>query len=87
MTATVAAVRYFLLVYSQRQGELLGEVEEFDASSMMDGVRRRFEIERLFRDDPTVEVVLLGAESPEALRTTHRRYFMTPDELIASVGY
>lgn len=74
-------VRYFLLAYDRPRGEILSETE-FD--TWQEGMTARFAAEKLYRDRPDVEVVLLGAESREALRKTHRRYFESIAEMISS---
>ncbi|HEV7890031.1 MAG TPA: hypothetical protein VGP08_05305 [Pyrinomonadaceae bacterium] len=71
----------FLIEYDRSRGEIV----TFEASS--DSERRaaeeaRLEIEvRLNRDEVDREVVILEAESEEALRRTHRRYFESLTEL------
>ncbi|MCC6385908.1 MAG: hypothetical protein IT302_00845 [Dehalococcoidia bacterium] len=70
---------YFVLVYSRNRGELLRAIEVFDDSHRMDALQRRFELEREY---PGEEVVVLGAESEEAIRETHGRYFYTEVQLL-----
>ena len=41
----------------------------------------RFEAERELRDEPDVEIVVLSADSWDALRRTHARYFERVQEL------
>ena len=38
-------------------------------------VEAYFDTEREFEDNPRIEVVLLGADSEEAIRVTHPNYF------------
>ncbi|GAA2659223.1 hypothetical protein [Paractinoplanes durhamensis] len=72
-------MRYFLLVFDRVRGALLAEQEYDDPDRALTA---RFDIERagawegtpLTRD---IEVVVLGAASPETLRSTHSRYFMS----------
>lgn len=74
-------MKYFLLAYDRPRGEILSESE---FGTWQEGMTARFMAERIYRDKPDVEIVLLGAESREALRKTHRRYFETIGEMIAS---
>ncbi len=77
-------MRYFLLIYDQRDGKVV-KTEEFPRSAAAAALERRFELEREYRADPAIEVVLLGAPSFEALLKTHARYFKTARELATPV--
>ena len=70
----------FLVVYNQRTRAV--RVTEFGEGDRALAVTRRVELVREHRDEPEVEVVLLGAKSIEALKETHGRYFRSLDELI-----
>ena len=74
-------MNYFLLIYNQRSGDL--EVEEF-AQAADAALDRRFELERENRDRPEVEVVVLSAQSLEALERTHARYFKNVRQLASA---
>jgi hypothetical protein len=63
---------HFLLVFDRREGRVLSK-QEFDVRSA--AMAGRFEAERLHRDNPDIEVVVLGAQSADALKQTHARYF------------
>jgi len=73
----------FVLVYDQRLGRLVAPIEEFTDTEA--GMARRYELERKHRDDPRIEVVMLGADSEAQIRRTHSRYFKTTAELIADL--
>lgn len=73
---------HFLIVYDRRAGRLLREEPYDDAN---DALKERFRVERLHRADRNLEVVVLSADSAEALRRTHARYFMTLGELAERV--
>jgi hypothetical protein len=63
---------------------------EFDDRSAALKARFRAEREGVWEGErlPTdVEIVVLGAESAEALRRTHGRYFFTVGELLRGVQY
>lgn len=73
----------FLLVFNRRTGER-PVFREFAQSS--DAIRARFELEREYRGEPDVEVVVLTARSEEEIRATHRRYFESVEDMAASAG-
>lgn len=75
----VMSVKFFLLVFDRSSGGLIGDIEEFDDPA--EAIRARFRYESEYRDSHDVEVVVLGAESREALENTHSRYFGNPREL------
>jgi hypothetical protein len=71
----------FLIEYDRARGEVI-KLETFLDSERSAADEARLEIEvRLNRDEVDREVVILEAESEEALRRTHRRYFETLSEL------
>ncbi|MGH2764695.1 MAG: hypothetical protein ACRDKA_02100 [Actinomycetota bacterium] len=79
-------MKYFLLVYDPRTGRL--DAKEFDEREREQALHARFERE-LAERGRGLEVVLLSAESLEALKHTHARYFATPTDLadrIATAG-
>ena len=63
-------------------------LEEFHNTAR--ALRAYSEREEQYRDNPRVEVVLLGAESIEAIKVTHSNYFEDTadalDNLLASFG-
>ena len=73
-------VHHYVLVYDQRLGRLIPPIEDFTDSAI--GMQRRFELERKYREDARIEVVMLSAESEEQIRSTHSRYFKTTAELL-----
>ncbi|WP_030440158.1 hypothetical protein [Actinoplanes subtropicus] len=76
-------MRYFLLVFDPAPGDLIAQVEFPDAASARKA-RVRVERERAWDGRSLgneVEVVVRWAESAEALRRTHGRYFMTAAEM------
>jgi spore cortex formation protein SpoVR/YcgB (stage V sporulation) len=66
-------VTHFLIVYDRNKGELVRQTH-FETSA--DAMQARFVAEREFRGRPEIEVVALVAESEDALRQTHARYFL-----------
>jgi hypothetical protein len=64
---------YFLAIYNRDSGTLIRALERYesDASAM----QARFAAEAEFSGQRNIEIVALSAESEEALRRTHGRYF------------
>ncbi len=78
-------MRYFLVVYDRARGELL-DVTEYSAADRHKALEARFRLEEAERDNAALEIVVLGAESRQALERTHGRYFKTPGELASAAG-
>jgi hypothetical protein len=74
----VIEMRNFLVVYNRREGQI---VRRRSFGEPQRALIARFEAEREFRDDPDIEVVVLGAESWDSLARTHARYFKGVREL------
>jgi hypothetical protein len=71
----------FLVEYDRARGEIV-TLGRFPDSERQIAEEARLEIEvGLNRDEVDREVVILEAESEEALRRTHRRYFENLTEL------
>ena len=75
-------MQYFLIVYNRRSGAVLQQ-RIFPARRRAEAMRARFKAEDKYRDDPDIEVVVLGAESAEHLRQTHARYFGAASDLVS----
>jgi hypothetical protein len=70
----------FVIVYRRSAQEIV-ELEQFqDDATAFDFLVDR---QRKYGVGPDLEIVLLGAESEEALRRTHARYFSDVGELAA----
>jgi hypothetical protein len=74
-------MRFYVLTYDQERGRIL-DIENYGPDGADAALARRFELDRQYAERPTVEVVLLSAESQEALKLTHGRYFKTVSELV-----
>jgi hypothetical protein len=71
----------FLIEYDRARGEIV-TLKTFSESYRRAAEDARLEMEiGLNRDEVDREVVILEAESEEALRRTHRRYFENLSEL------
>jgi hypothetical protein len=74
----------FLLEYDRGSGSLIN-LKRFEDSERRSAENARLEIElELNRRGVEREIVLLEAETEEALRRTHRRYFENLSELAVS---
>ncbi len=74
----------FLIEYDRKRGQIV-TIREFDASKRQQADDSRLEMElELNRLGTEREVVILEADSEEALRLTHRRYFEDLSELVNS---
>ena len=71
-------MKYHLLIYDRPRGKLLLEKEFTDRSTAL---HARFQAEREGVARDGVEVVVLSADSAEAIRLTHGRYFKTIGQL------
>lgn len=69
---------HFLLVYDREAGQLVRQ-QQYETSA--EAMTARFLAESEFADRREIEIVALVAESEEALRITHGRYFLGLTEL------
>jgi hypothetical protein len=65
-------MKHFLLTYSLTAGKVI-DLREFDDASVASAAYG--EAERKNAGDSDFEIVLVGADSQETLRTTHGHYF------------
>lgn len=71
-------MRNYLVIYNRREGRIVRHQSFLKPQQALDA---RFEAERQYRDEPDIEVVVLGAESWDSLARTHSRYFKGVREL------
>jgi hypothetical protein len=74
---------FFVIEYAKREG-VTTRVEEFTEDQRSEALRRRFALEAANREDPNIEVVVLGAESEHDVKQTHARYFSSVGELLSA---
>jgi hypothetical protein len=72
-------MKHFVVVYDRHAGLLL-RADPFDSHGA--AFVRLTAMERKYRGDANVEIVLLNADSDDALLKTHGRYFISPIELL-----
>ena len=73
-------MRFFLIIYDRKTGSILDQ-REYGPEDRDEALRARSARELIEKDRPDLEVVVLGAESLEALQKTHSRYFKSFEEL------
>jgi len=74
----------FLIEYNRREGHIV-TIRTFDDSDKRKAEQTRLEVELdLHGKRVDHEIVLLEAESEEALRLTHRRYFEDARQIVGS---
>lgn len=66
-------IKHFLLVYDHAVGKLL-DVFEFDNDSTA-ALKRYGELEAEHREEPKMDIVLVGSDSLDTIKITHRNYF------------
>jgi hypothetical protein len=71
-------MNHYLVVFDRSTGKVLRRQRFSDPAK---AIRARFDEERQRQGDPSIEVVILGAESWESLSRTHGRYFRGFGEL------
>ena len=65
-------MKHYLVVFNRSKGAI---VRRHYYPERADALKARFAAEREFRDDPDIEVVVLGGGSWAAVEKTHARYF------------
>jgi len=65
-------MNHYLVVFDRSRGMVIHSQSYADPAKALDA---RFEAEREHRANPDIEVVVLGADSWDALKRTHGRYF------------
>jgi hypothetical protein len=74
-------VNHYLIVFDRSKSAILRQ-ESFDTRQA--ALQARFEAELELGSNSDIEIVVLGANSPEALRRTHSRYFRALRQLFDS---
>jgi hypothetical protein len=74
-------MNHYLMVFDRPSGQV---VHEAVYSDRHEALRARFDAERQHSEDPNIEVVVLAADSSEALKRTHARYFKPVRGLLQS---
>jgi hypothetical protein len=81
----MAPIRYFLIVYDRRHGQLVEDPpREFDDQDV--ALDAYADTERQYGGDRNVEVVVVGADSLETVRQTHSNYFGSDLSKLAGVS-
>jgi hypothetical protein len=69
---------HYLVIYDRRAGKIIRHHQYADPQIALTA---RFAAEREFREQQEIEIVVLGADSWDALKLTHSRYFKPVQEL------
>jgi hypothetical protein len=75
-------LRHFLLIYNHDDQELI-EAKDLGTSGD-DAAQTYSEYEEKYRDHHGIEIVLVGADSLDTIRTTHSHYFDGADDALFS---
>lgn len=68
-----SSIHHFLLVFDHRRNKLIRQ-DEFDTN--VDRATSAYaEAEEVYRDDPLIDIVLVGSDSIETVQKTHATYF------------
>jgi len=73
-------MQHFLLIYDHKAQELQ-EKRVFTDKECDDATVAYQVAERQYRDDPNIEIVLIGADSLATVERTHGHYFRLHDRL------
>lgn len=65
-------MKHYLMVFHRPSGRVVYSAEYTDRH---EALRARFDAEREYLDESDIEVVVLAADSKDALKRTHARYF------------
>lgn len=69
----MSVIKHFLLIYDHHQGKLL-DVVEFGNDSEA-AVQRYQDVEAEHRHEKWMDIVLVGSDSLDTIKVTHRNYF------------
>lgn len=67
-------MKQFVIVFDRPRGQIL-EMVSFAETERDLAMKELFEREERYRGQSDVEVVMLGSDSVDTLKTTHSRYF------------
>ena len=76
-------MNHYLIVFDRSTGAM---IRKRDFGERGEALRARFAAEREFHDYLDIEVVVLGADSWEALERTHGRYFHSLNRLASAAS-
>lgn len=78
-------IQHFLLIYDHGRGRLV-RVEHFGTDSK-GAVARYEEVEKIYRGDRAMDIVLVGSDSLDTVKVTHANYFEANDEMADLTRY
>ncbi|XVU27443.1 hypothetical protein ACQPZJ_10515 [Actinoplanes sp. CA-054009] len=74
-------MNHYLIVFDRAVGQVLRNDAYTDRH---EALRQRFQAERAYQGENDIEIVVLAADSPDALIKTHARYFKPLKDLLQS---
>lgn len=69
----MSVIQHFLLVFDHGRDQLIQTIEFGGDSSA--ATSRYSELERQYRDNGAIDIVLVGSDSIETVKVTHANYF------------
>lgn len=70
----MAAIQHFILVFDHSKGRLTDNPLQFGEDSK-NALAKYSELEREFRDNSNMDIVLIGSDSLDTVKVTHANYF------------
>jgi len=69
----LSKIQHFILVFDRRAGHLVEQLSF--GTQARKAVAKYEELEQSYRDDPHMDIVLVGSDSIDTVRVTHANYF------------
>lgn len=70
----MAAIQHFILVFDHTKGRLVESPIAYGDDSKS-ALAHYSELEKTYRHDPNMDIVLVGSDSLETVKITHANYF------------
>lgn len=70
----MAAIQHFILVFDHTKGRLIDEPLTFGEDSKS-ALAHYSELERTYRENQNMDIVMVGSDSLETVKVTHANYF------------
>lgn len=70
----MAAIQHFILVFDHTKGHLISDPLSFGDDSKS-ALAKYSELERSYRENQNMDIVLVGSDSLETVKVTHANYF------------
>ncbi|WP_065571415.1 hypothetical protein [Microbacterium oleivorans] len=70
----MAAIQHFILVFDHTKGRLIQDPLAFGEDSKS-ALAHYSDLERTYRENPNMDIVMVGSDSIETVKVTHANYF------------